>query len=697
MPLILDRGLRRSLLKKSSKYRRKAVRAAFAATRVVRDEEAAWELFVRPLHRGRGAGVSHRTKEGFAMSGSDDEVLIVGEIRAGGDPASGDERAAKRPRNGADLGGAPSANNQPRSAPPSKTRPSIAEMKRALDAAGVTHSGMERGELEAEFERVQSSFSDPPLFRLLTTDPADLNPNTSGNAGCVSLRDIVSGPVRWCVVMNFMIDLPWLLSPDGCPELLRIPKVVWIGDERSSPTPNDPEFLRLKGERDWTVVNPPCPKFGTHHTKCFILVYDTGVRVCVHTANLIHGDVRKRTNAAWCQDFPNKSAAHLGRSSEFERDLGRYLATLGWKDETCALPGAGGDVVVGPSAMSRFDFSGAGAKLIASVPGRWVGSAMMNYGHTSVRHALAGMTFPGVFKRAPVVCQFTSVGATTEKWMGEMARSFGAGATETDDTNEWPGGPSLGDGELRLVWPTMGEVRGSNLGYVTGGSIPGATDKISREHVRRRLHRWRGGGDETTKEGTKLLDHPPASTDPTGRGRVMPHVKTFARYAPNAPHDLAWVIVGSHNLSGAAWGRLEKNETQIAILSYELGVLLSPRSIGKTRVAAPFTCTPGAVSHRGEVVPRCLCLANARPPRPGEVDGATSGGVRISAASDDGPGDSPPGDSREFVAFAPLPYRVPPVPYAPSDAPWAVDAWDETPDKYGRVMRGGIADRFNAS
>ena len=60
---------------------------------------------------------------------------------------------------------------------------------------------MERGELEAEFERVQSSFSDPPPFRLLTTDPADLNPNTSGNAD-VSLRDIVSGPVRWCVVMN---------------------------------------------------------------------------------------------------------------------------------------------------------------------------------------------------------------------------------------------------------------------------------------------------------------------------------------------------------------------------------------------------------------------------------------------------------------------------------------------------------------
>ena len=134
---------------------------------------------------------------------------------------------------------------------------------------------------------------------------------------------------------------------------------------------------------------------------------------------------------------------------------------------------------------------------------------------------------------------------------------------------------------------------------------------------------------------------------------MMPHVKTFARYAPGAPHDLAWVIVGSHNLSGAAWGRLEKNETQIAILSYELGVLLSPRLIGETRVSAPFTCTPGAVSHRGEAVPRCLCLANARPATSG--GGATSD-VRISAAP---PDDSPPDDG-EYVAFAPLPYRVRP-------------------------------------
>ncbi len=41
-------------------------------------------------------------------------------------------------------------------------------------------------------------------------------------------------------------------------------------------------------------------------------------------------------------------------------------------------------------------------------------------------------------------------------------------------------------------------------------------------------------------------------------------------------NELAWVLLGSHNLSQAAWGALEKNETQLHIRHYELGVLLLP-------------------------------------------------------------------------------------------------------------------------
>ena len=83
--------------------------------------------------------------------------------------------------------------------------------------------------------------------------------------------------------------------------------------------------------------------------------------------------------------------------------------------------------------------------------------------------------------------------------MGEIAESFGAGKIEssgtdkaddkaddkaTENTNTFFQRASdvarrqLGTGALKLVWPTMGEVRDSNLGYATGGSIPGTGEFI---------------------------------------------------------------------------------------------------------------------------------------------------------------------------------------------------------------------------
>ena len=84
--------------------------------------------------------------------------------------------------------------------------------------------------------------------------------------------------------------------------------------------------------------------------------------------------------------------------------------------------------------------------------------------------------------------------------MGEIAESFGAGKIEssgTDDSDDKTDDKTtentntffqrasdvarrqLGTGELKLVWPTMSEVRESNLGYATGGSIPGKCEFIS--------------------------------------------------------------------------------------------------------------------------------------------------------------------------------------------------------------------------
>lgn len=59
------------------------------------------------------------------------------------------------------------------------------------------------------------------------------------------------------------------------------------------------------------------------------------------------------------------------------------------------------------------------------------------------------------------------------------------------------------------------------------------------------------------------------------RSKAMPHIKTFARYSTDFI-KCYWFLLTSANLSKAAWGKYEKNETQMFIMSYEIGVLFLP-------------------------------------------------------------------------------------------------------------------------
>ena len=52
----------------------------------------------------------------------------------------------------------------------------------------------------------------------------------------------------------------------------------------------------------------------------------------------------------------------------------------------------------------------------------------------------------------------------------------------------------------------------------------------------------------------------------------LPHLKTYAQVdAVSGRPD--WMLVTSANLSKAAWGQLQKRETQLCVRSYEVGVL----------------------------------------------------------------------------------------------------------------------------
>jgi Tyrosyl-DNA phosphodiesterase len=60
----------------------------------------------------------------------------------------------------------------------------------------------------------------------------------------------------------------------------------------------------------------------------------------------------------------------------------------------------------------------------------------------------------------------------------------------------------------------------------------------------------------------------------------MPHIKSFTRFLPSngdsSLPELAWVVIGSHNVSMQAWGMLCYNGAALKVSSFEMSILATP-------------------------------------------------------------------------------------------------------------------------
>ncbi|KAL6207085.1 hypothetical protein ACLB2K_024330 [Fragaria x ananassa] len=360
----------------------------------------------------------------------------------------------------------------------------------------------------------------PQTFRLLNVQGLPRWANTS----CVSIKDVIQGDILFAVLSNYMVDLDWLIP--ACPTVAKIPHVLVVHGEGDGTV----DYMKRKKPANWILHKPPLPiSFGTHHSKAMLLVYPRGVRVIVHTANLIFVDWNNKSQGLWMQDFPWKDESNPSKGCGFENDLTDYLSALK-------------------------------VRLIASVPGYHTGNNMKKWGHLKLRTVLQECTFDKEFQKSPLAYQFSSLGSLDEKWMAELAYSMSSGFSD-DKT-------PLGPGEPRIIWPTVEDIRCSIEGYAAGNAVPSPAKNVEKDFLKKYWARWKASH--------------------TGRCRAMPHIKTFTRYNGQ---KLAWFLLTSANLSKAAWGALQKNNSQLMIRSYELGVLFLPY---KTR-SSGFSCTSNGV------------------------------------------------------------------------------------------------------
>lgn len=396
----------------------------------------------------------------------------------------------------------------------------------------------------------------------------------------LSLADILSINEKDLVnsaQFNYMFDLDWLIKQyPASYRRDRMPFTIIYGGE------NKEQMERIVTDKygQISLIKVKLPPYGTHHTKMMFLVYKTaGMRIVIHTCNLIENDWDKKTQGVWLSDiFPRKSEnKSRGSSTDSKTGFKSYLIEYlkAYKesklDEWIEL-------------INEHDMSSANVFLIGSVPIR--SSLCKNFGHLRLRKILSENLNLNEYdpnnehakyvchNSNKLVCQFSSIGSLGPNESSWLCKEFMISllAHENDsceaekgdaikvssdsEDEEFHSGTSE-DMKPILIYPTLRNVLNSYEGINAGYSFPySQTVANKQQYLNNFLYQW--------------------SADSTRRTRASPHIKSYARYSRDYK-KLYWFLLTSANLSKAAWGALEKKEQQFFIRSYEMGVLFLPK------------------------------------------------------------------------------------------------------------------------
>ncbi|CEM23753.1 unnamed protein product [Vitrella brassicaformis CCMP3155] len=495
------------------------------------------------------------------------------------------------------------------------------------------------------------------------------------NEGCLSIRDIIegeSGQVQELLLANFMIDLDWMVSE--CPVMRKMQRITILTGEGSA-LDQSAGRLRKTGPRV-EVYRPPLPiAFGSFHAKMILLTFNDRIRVCIHTANFIYPDWWRKNQAIYVQDFPRKQQQQGSQPStdmeDMEDQLVAFLRATTKAGDWC-------------DKIRQFDYSTAIGKIVASVPGAHKGSDINRWGHMRLRDVLSSQPDPQNLQDFHLVCQFSSLGSLSDKWLLEEF----AGTMVSSSSHRRPARPSV---PMHIVLPTVQQVRTSIEGWAAGSSIP-IPSKNLKPFLQPMLHKW-GTHTNTSRAGASSTSACPSVPHPPGRSNAMPHIKTFLKYGyrkddTDRSPELAWAFLGSHNLSKAAWGELQKNNSQLSIRSYELGVVVSPSTLQQL---SPLLPHPSLMT-RSSGPSSSAAAAAASPPSPPTVrsflwhktsDDTTNAPLPRLYPATARPPKTPSGCRAIGV---PVPYPLPPVAYVQvRDEPWCVDGKHSGVDDMGQT------------
>ncbi|CAK1587887.1 unnamed protein product [Parnassius mnemosyne] len=384
----------------------------------------------------------------------------------------------------------------------------------------------------------------------------------------LEILDRSLGELKCSLQINFMVEIGWLLAQYYFAGYSGKKLTILYGDDCADMK----TINKKKPNVDAHYVSMATP-FGKHHTKMMILCYEDGsLRVVVSTANLYVDDWENRTQGLWfsprCPPLPAGAMPHDGESpTMFKRSLLRYLHHY-------QIPQLSYYV----DWVKKCDFSHINVFLVASAPGSHFDTewGMTRAGSLLRQHCRVP---PHENSKWPLIAQASSLGSYGKEpklWLtGDFLHNF----TKIKDQPQMLSTPA----ELKLIYPSLENVKQSHDGLLGGGCLPYAADAHAKQPwLNDFLFQWRATS--------------------THRNKAMPHIKTYTRISPNNKMA-AFFLLTSANVSKAAWGSLNKGNKALRVMSYEAGVLFLPKFIinedlfpleenAKNRLILPYDVPP---------------------------------------------------------------------------------------------------------
>lgn len=347
----------------------------------------------------------------------------------------------------------------------------------------------------------------------------------------LELLDPSLGELESSVQLNFVVQIDWLMAQYAAAGLHKLPLLILHGEDE----PSIANYSRVLSNMTSTFVRVP-GAIGCHHAKVMLFFYkDKSMRVVISTANLYQDDWDNRVQGIWMSDrLPALAQADNGSGesvTSFRADLVRFLEQYGHPQLRAYI-----------GRIKTSDFSSSKVFLMTSLPGRHRNDS---YGHLRLASLLKRHSAP-VDSSVPIIMQSSALGnfgnAASEYLTGEIARSF-----------QCSSGPALSTTpEVKLIYPSLKNVKNSHDGLLGGGCLPYFKNSHSRQTwLNQYLYQWK--------------------SQSRNRDRAMPHIKSYCRYSGDG---LFWFVLTSANMSKSAWG---VTKGSLNINSYEVGIALFPR------------------------------------------------------------------------------------------------------------------------